>query len=473
MAGPILTVARPFQKEDISKLVEWKGNGILAHKTGLGKTVMALGVWQEIGEPPRVLIVGSSSSMYTWKVKVPEWVNQNIIQITGDAVERAATIRKIKDAYFGGRPLFVCCNYSVLRIELEALDKLRFQLLIADEAHKARNRTTKTWAALKALRKTIPRFIAASATLASRGPQDLWGILNLLDAQRFSSYWRFIHQYCVVVDNGFGQEIVGVKNPTALRNMLYDKYMTRRTYEEVMPELPPVTREVVKLDINQDSLQASVYRQLDKDMVAYITGHSSEDPEGKAFMAIVVPNVLTKLTRLRQLLVCPKLIGVETEGAAISYLKDVVEDDPHTVIFSPFASALPYLKEALEKVPGVTTVRILRGGMKPEEMQTEIQAFKEQQGVMLCSIAFAESFSLDTVHTAYFLGYSWDPNENEQAEGRLRRMDSKNFQGVMVKYLLYDVLLDEDGREILNGKAITVNRFINRIASKAGVKETA
>ena len=428
---------------------------------------MALGIWERLGKPSRVLIVGTNSSMYTWMRLVPEWVGATVIHLTGDQTNRTAILRKVKDAYFLGETLFVCCNYSILRREVSALKALPFQMLIVDEAHKARNRKTASWAALKELRSKTKYFVAASATLASRGPQDLWGILHLLDAKKFGSYWQFINTYCHVFAGRFGREILGVKNPAELRRLLHGNYYTTRTYQEVMPQLPPVTREVIELSPDTDPVQWSVYKQLDKEMIAYIREAVLEGEEGEKFRTLMVPNVLSKITRLRQLLVCPQLLGVDTLGVGLSYLKEMVEDDPHTVIFTPFAEALPLIEQVLKEVDGVTCIRILRGGMKPEEVKKAIDEFKAQEGIMLCSIAFAESFSLDTVHTAYFLGYSWDPNENEQAEGRLRRLDSKDFQGVVVKYIVHAGTIDDRIRDVLNGKAMNVNLFMRNIASSA------
>jgi SNF2 family DNA or RNA helicase len=455
MAHSPTEAARPYQLEDAHKIVQWGGRGILGHKTGLGKTLIALTVWEQLQQPRRVLVVGTNSSMSVWLREIPRWTGCPAVHVTGSQGERALKFRAVRELFMHTDvPAFVLCNFDILRRELATLQKLPLEMLIIDEAHKVRNRKTASWKAIKALKTKY--CVAASATLASRGPQDLWGILNILDPYSFTSYWRYVNTFCYVNAGPFGREVVGAKNANILWKMLTSKYYTSRTYEEVLPDLPPVTREVVEVDIADDYPQDSVYWQLNKEMMA---SFPSDDAIETTFR-MLVPNALSKITRLRQLLVSPEILGLHTVGAGIRYLMEALEDDPHTVIFTPFADALPFIKQALEKVESVRGVFTLQGGMKPEEVVSRIEAFKHNQGVMICTIAFAQSFSLDTVHTAYFLGFSWDPTENIQAEGRLRRMDSKLTEGVVVKYIVHSGTIDESVREVLNGKQMTIQAFM-------------
>lgn len=79
---------------------------------------------------------------------------------------------------------------------------------------------------------------------------------------------------------------------------------------------------------------------------------------------------------------------------------------------------------------------------------------------MLCTIAFAQSFSLDTVGRAYVLGIDPDPINNIQAEGRLRRGNSKlGPEGVLVNYIVIKNTREEDFKGIVNEKTDTVGDF--------------
>jgi SNF2 family DNA or RNA helicase len=445
---PVLhNTARPYQIEDAKQIVKWKGRGILGHKTGLGKTFIAYLIWEMLRQPPKVLVTGTTSAVATWLRLTPQWIGINPIQVTGHYSTRNILWNRIYEM----DEAWVAINHDILRRDINQIARVPWHMVIVDEAHKVRNRKSVAFKALDRLRN-VPYLLLASATLASRGPQDIWGPLHLVDRKSFASFWRFINTYCYVDAGPFGQEIIGVRNASQLRDLLRKNYYVARTYEEVLPQLPPVMREVRPLEMTH--IQEDMYRQLDEEMIALI--RSAETEEQKLLIA---PNVLAKSVRLRQILVCPKILGIPDCGAGLEYLKERIEDDPHTVIFTPFAAALPFIKQELEEVEGVK-VFILQGGLKSEEVNTRIEQFKKERGVMLCTISYAQSFALDTVHTAYFLGFSWDPTENEQAEGRLRRMDSQHTQGVRVEYLMHEDTIDGDVREVLNGKTINVSRFM-------------
>lgn len=448
--------ARPYQLEDAQRIaLQWGGRGILGHKTGLGKTFIALLVWELLGKPPRTLVAGTNSAIAVWKRLIPRWVECQPQHITGSSYERPTMWHKA--SLHSGGPQFVLVNHDILRRDKASIQVYKPDLIIVDEAHKVlRSRKTVTYGVLKQLASR--HILIASATLASRGPQDLWPSLNLVQPKLFPSYWRFINQYCFVTDTPFGKQVFGSKNPQGLHTLLRDKCSTWRSYEEVLSELPPVTREPVELEMLPE--QQKVYKDLDRDMVALIKAPDTEETR-----LLKVPNVLSKVVRLRQLLVCPKILGLNMPSAGLEYLKDAVEEEPHTVIFCVFAAAIPFIVEELSSV-AANGIAVFRGGMSPDEVNAAESKFKANRQLAICSVAFAQSFSLDTVHNAYFLGFSWDPTENEQAEGRLRRLDSKNFQGVNVQYLVHKGTVDENVREVLNGKTITVHSFMRDIQSK-------
>ncbi|MEM3041555.1 MAG: hypothetical protein QXG97_05985 [Nitrososphaerota archaeon] len=79
---------------------------------------------------------------------------------------------------------------------------------------------------------------------------------------------------------------------------------------------------------------------------------------------------------------------------------------------------------------------------------------------MLCTIDFAQSFSLDTVETAYMLGFDWDPNDNLQAEGRLRRLNSPTATPCLVRYIVLTGTVYDHVKDVVNGKVWTTSQFL-------------
>ena len=440
--GTFKGVPWPYQQED-GDLLTKRGDLLLGHKTGLGKTFIALYGACAFGSN-RIIITGTKSSLATWLTEIPEWT---------DGVPKYLGVKtpKLQDewqlACQKGRPgiwLLTHAMFQQFVHKHKGSRKPVWDTIIVDEAHKARNRTKLLHKALKAI--DAEHRIEASATFASRGAQDIYAPLNRIDPRMFPSYWKFVNTFCFVDDTAYGKSVYGTKNAPQLRALLKDYYVTRK-YADVKGQMPPLRRKpvVLAMDPEQDRL----YRKMEKDLIL---------DEGERL--IIAPGSLSRDVRLRQIALAPQVLDPSFPyGAGIEYLMEQIPaEDQHTVVFSIFKEVLYKVRDALEK-QGVRCF-MLMGGMEPDEVIQEVARFKEVGGTMLCTIAFAQSFSLDTVGRAYVLGIDPDPINNIQAEGRLRRGNSKlGPEGVLVNYIVIKNTREEDFKGIVNEKTDTVGDF--------------
>lgn len=431
-----------YQQEDSNITVAHKGRMLLGHQTGLGKTFISLHALSRLS-PERLIITGTNSALSVWLSEVPLWTDGQVQYIS----RKKNNVEKLwGEAIQKDRPGIWLINHAMFQIMAEKTNPklLRWDAIIEDEAHKSKNRKTLLHKAMKKIDTNA--CIMASATPASRGAQDMWAHLNILDPKRFSSYWRFVNRYCYVENSMYGTQIEGTRNKAELKELLKDYYIRRR-YEDVKTQLPPLRRQVIELEMTTE--QEKVYRQLSDTMML-------ETEE----RFILTPGVLSQIQRQRQLALCPRSLSRELPlGSGVEYILDeVTPEDNHVVIFSIAAKVLEVIREELIKA-GVKCFS-LRGGMEPDEVVEEVRKFKEQRGTMLCTIAFAQSFALDTVDRAYVIGADADPTNNIQAEGRLRRGNSIQMEGVLVKYLIIIGTKEEDFRNIINTKINTVRDFI-------------
>lgn len=444
---------RHFQEEDSSFLAS-KGRGMACHHTGLGKSAIILAAKYKLGvhaRSSRTLIVGGKSAMSVWPQETDKWLAEKCVVVTGGAGERARLWDEAEDSKNG----IWCCTFeSVIRdIVLKRKKLLKWDLVIVDEMHKARNRKTKAFEALTQLRSQY--LFMASATIVNRGPMDLWTSLNLIDRRYFGSYWKFAEAYCHVFDNGWGgKDIEGVKNPEALKQVL-SNYIVRRTWAQVRPEIPVIVRQPVRVDMTKE--QERIYREIERDMIVEVVTEASRE-------MIVTSTHLAKMVRLRQVAISPLLVGSEEVGGQIEMLLEMLEEDPHTVIFTPFRQLLEPLSAIL--VSKSYKVIQLYGGLEPKEVSLRTQMFRDEKTIALCTIKFAQSFNL-SCPTAYALGFEWNPDDNEQAEGRLQRMDTATIEGVCIRYFITNGSIDEHVIEVLDGKQATVNSVISKMRGQS------
>lgn len=463
--------AKPYQVEDAEFAVR-HGRVVLGHKTGLGKTFISMLAWSKWPNARKTLIVGTLSSTSVWWRLLQKWAGITPTFIQGNDPQWDSVLKAKEGVYV--------TTYSTLRLLLSKERgqgrgqgsqprKVNFDLLINDELHRAmRSRGTQIYTAMK--RVGFENYLGLSATWSSRGPQDLWPVLHLMSPRTFPSYWAFVKTWCFVDKGPFGLEVYGVRNAENLRSMLRGKYFRSRTWGEVGNQFregyegEPVVRQVVKIPMSQT--QGALYKALSHNMMVELASREEGEEGDGHIERVVTPTALSLLTRLLQMAISPQLLfqGQKVErGMAIEYLVDRIIETPHVVVFCPFRAGLEVLGKALQGEKEFSkTVYMLHGqlNLSPEKINEVVSTWKRSRGVMLCTTSFAQSFDLDTTDTAYMLGYSWDPNDNIQAEGRLRRLDSILQTPCLVRYIVVEGTAYEDVAEVVNGKYTTVVEFL-------------
>jgi hypothetical protein len=446
-------VAVPFQEED-ARFAAANNSVVLGHETGLGKTFIALLAWSLWPQAQKGLIVGSLASCATWARLLRHWGGTQTTHIYGNN-------QTMWQEAIQARTGIWTCTYSTFLWLMKGVirGKPEFDVLINDELHKTMRRRNQTWKALKRLE--FEHYIGCSATWASRGPQDLFPVLNLVNHRTFSSYWKFVETWCYVEKSNFGTQIFGVKNLDNLRKMLWSQYFRSRTWpevgvqflgEEYAGQKPVVRRQEV---VPMSAQQTKIIDDLDRDMIAILNEEM-----------IVTPNSLTALTRKMQVAISPKILMPSADyGGPVEWLAAKIEDDPHTVVFCPFIQGLDIVRQKLiDDGRPAEDIFILRGGVKMEEVYQIIDRWKACKGVLLCTISFAQSFPADSTNTAYALGFMWDPNDNSQMEGRLRRLDSIIKSPCLVTYIIPEHSDYEVVREVVNGKLMNTRTYLEGYA---------
>ena len=436
---------RQYQDDGVEFLLKYM-RVIVGHQMRLGKTLICLVALKRIKartiETTRTLILCPKNAVHVWLEDYAALVDPDEAPIRVHGTPGKRTTLWDND--------FVIASLDVLKRDVDYIKKV-WDVVIVDEAHKARNRKTANHKALKKLKSEY--LFLVTGTPASRGPQDLYGLLHLLKPKLFPSYWRFVNTFCHVDDSPWGKDVYGARNREQLRKIL-STLMVRKTRKEVFPQLPPNQRQFIRVTITPE--QRKVYDELNDEMMVWLT--SGE--------LITTSTILSKLTRLRQLTVVPKIISDTLGwGAGLEYigeqLSDLPREERHCVIFSPYREALQHTRDYLiqGKLFEYEDIIILQGGMEPDELTSALKKFRDTKGIALCTIKFAQAFSLAPAPMSWFLGYEWDPTENEQAEDRL--VDVESQIAVHTHYILNLNTLDEYVLETLNDKVRAVRHIIN------------
>lgn len=457
---------RPFQEEDVAFFLSHPRSGIW-YEPRLGKTVVGTTILAKT-LPKSVLIVCPKNALYVWRDHITEWfkhwapaaqVKTTIIntKYTSPAKRQALWLTP-RDADVN---VFIVTYGSLLNdyVWLETR-KLSFEAQIYDEYHKYfKSRKTKSFHMASVLTRNAKRVHPLSGTPTTKGPQEFWPVLNICNRHYFSSYWKFVNAFCVTVKNQWGGlEIISPRNLDEFHRTL-ERFGRVRLRKDVAPQMPKIQRSLLHIEMTDE--QRRLYQQLQEDDFIWTAGDK----------LVVAASSMERILRLRQLLVCPAILDPTTgSGGAIEDLTDHLKEAPtdderHVVIFTPFRPALDYFERHLRR-EGFENVWQLYGGLEPEDLHSRIKAFQASKGIILCTIKYAQAFSLCPAQTAYFIGYEWDPNDNKQAEDRL--IPQSGHQPILAYYYSYQSSIDDMTAYTVNIRQETIS-----VTLKSGQQPTS
>lgn len=451
----VYSVLAPFQREIVDHF-DLNPKCSLDATGGTGKTLMTLYATFK-SRPKTVLILCSKNAFYTWQKEVkkwfPEWSGEEFFSvIEGQTPAKRAKCWQ-KDA------LFYICSYGTFRSDKAKALALRADVILSDEYHKGglKNRKSATTLAIKELEPFAKRIHPASGSAIRKGPQDLWSLLNILARRAFTSYWAFVYKYCVVIDGMFGKEIDGPKNEEEMLRLIKPYYVrVPRSISDA--QKPKLLRQIIPL--KKTPLQAKHYKELAEELVTIYETSAGD------FDIIASPTIVGVYIKLRKLLICPQMIGIQDMGAGLDMVLDICSDrdDYHTVIFTPFTDGIPIFKEALEKALPDYRIFTLQGGDTWEKIKQVTDDFRaDRKTICICSVMYSQSFELESAEHCHFLGYDWDQNSNEQCEWRLQRMTADITRPITAYYYQYKESVDEDIMETLNTNTMNVKKTFRSV----------
>ena len=440
---------RPYQIPAKKKIVEKRRVPLIA-PMGSGKTRVALEAWAEVSDETRCAAVYCPlNSTLAWVKQIQQWLGiprEQIGVAQGDVKQREATWRQLGKKY-----RFVITTYASFYRDVDRGFIPKDLDTFLDEPHRVMRKRTKTWEKLCTWTRHSRVVIPVDGTPIRKGPQDLFTYLKLCYPRNraFSSYWRYVKTWCDVEEGYFGKEIVGAKNVANFKREVLGKYCAFVPKSSVAEYLPEKHRLLIPIEPTAE--QRKILDKIEKEMLVSQEG-------GKL---LITPNTMTQILRQRQILCCPKILNQEWGyGACIEAIIERLEDldTPRPVIFTPFADAIPHLQSAVQKAYRNRKIWTLRGGTKLADLQRITDGFNNSEDdIMICTVQFAESFEFPKSQWAFFCGFDWSWDVNEQAEDRLRRLTSiypNSFYG----YFVHEGTIDGRVLEVLNDAHRNVSR---------------
>ena len=403
---------------------------------GLGKTAQAILAMKELDAAP-VLVVCPASLCTVWSKAIEEWyLEATVTTVRGAKMHR---IMQVKFDLLEEPTTFIIISYELLHTHLADLCKLKVGGLIFDEAHRLKNRKTKTHKAASLLSRRFlqkPLFTLSGTPILNR-TEELYSMLHVIDPVTHSSFWRWAEDHLTTARTREADKwkvliVGGPRQPEAFKSYV-SQFGIRRIKEDCI-DLPAKIFETV--DVHLDGAQLKAYKTMRDQMYMRLSVGNME---------VGAPNALSAMLRLKQIAVSTALVDSYMPGipgAKLEVLEELMESsgDLPVVVFSQFADAVTKFHAHFERKYPCSTVK---GDDSYRQRDKSVELFQDGKlkALFISTLAGGVGLTLTAGKIAVFTDLLWTPALNNQAIDRLHRIGQED--SVMV-YSLKAVNTIED-----------------------------
>lgn len=252
----------------------------------------------------RAIVVCPKNVRYNWLSHFVQFstVPGKVVILNGDKLSRLRQI--IQSTVPDGKSKWtvIVCSYGTLVKSWEFLDKLKYDLAVADESHFFKNTKTQRYKTILKLREVSRQRTPLTGTPITNHLEDLYAQLEFMDAgmsgfTKFSAFKKFYAKYIKESSDGF-ERFISYCNVPLIQERLLRTGMTV-TKKEALPELPEKTHSVESVDMSPE--QAKFYKTLQEQLAIEIENDIAVGEKAGLTKAMIVNNSLVKMLKLAQI----------------------------------------------------------------------------------------------------------------------------------------------------------------------------
>lgn len=410
-----------YQVESVRKVLkQFRGRVLLADEVGLGKTIEAGMVLKEYvlrGMAKRILILTPPSL-------VGQWQEEMAVKFAISCVTTQSPDFRADPDTFWQEPRIIA-SLAVARREehVQRLNSHRFDLVIVDEAHHLRNRTTRNWKLVDGLNKRF--LILLTATPVQNTLLELYNLLTLLKPGIFRTEKEFRAQHVSPRNPRVP------KHPDRLRELMRD-VMIRNTRALVDVRLPP--RHAVTMRVTGEADEIACYQTLShliRDQHAQgmsplrkMSFHHLLTAAGSSPLAVTasLERFIAKHPGQPTWQALFKRYQTMTEGGKAKALLDLLKRNPQEkkLVFIHHRATMAGISQFLDRA-NLSHARF-EGGMTGLAKDAAVKAFQDEVPILLCSESGGEGRNLQFCNTLINFDLPWSPMTIEQRIGRIHRI---------------------------------------------------
>jgi SNF2 family DNA or RNA helicase len=342
---------------------------------------------------------------------------------------------------YQGNAFYTVCNYEQVLRDLPSVERARWDLIILDEGQRIKNWQAKTSRVIKSL--ASPFALVLSGTPLENRLDELYSVVQFINARQLGPAFRFFHRHRVVDEKG---RVLGYKNLDQLRRDL-GPILLRRTRAMVLRQLPPRSTEILR--ITPTAQQAEIHDGHKRTVSAILAKRYISEMD---LLRLQKALLMCRMAADSTFLVDKEPPGHSTKLAELDSLleKLCAEQGRKIILFSEWTTMLDLIEPLVEK-HDIGFVR-LDGSVPQAKRQALVNRFQRDPGctLFMTTNAGATGLNLQAADTVVNVDLPWNPAVLEQRIARAHRMGQK--RPVHVYILVTEGTIEEGMLSTLSAK---------------------
>jgi superfamily II DNA or RNA helicase len=390
------------------------GRALLADEMGLGKTgqaILAAAALRHASRPARgVTVVCPASLRGGWQEEVHRWLGEDTVLLEGPAPARARTI--------ASRPRWLVTHYEQVIRDHRHHQAHPPDLLIIDEAQRAKGLWTRTARILKSIRARY--LFALTGTPLENRLEEAYSIAQLIDQRLLPPLWQLDRDHFVRDEKQ--RRVVLYRGLGALRSRLAPAFLRRRK-EDVALDLPERLRSTAMLPMHEGVVETY------EDVLAQVARIAGKK--------VLLPADLERIQRLlviaRRCCNGPHMLGLDVDDRKVPKLQELEQllrdlclgEGRKAVVFSEWTDMTERV-EALCRKLGLPVFH-LHGGVPVGRRPALLRAFagQKESAVFVSTDAGSLGLNLQAADVVINMDLPWNPARLEQRMARVHRIGSR------------------------------------------------
>ncbi|MGI2907556.1 DEAD/DEAH box helicase [Tolypothrix sp. VBCCA 56010] len=405
-----------YQIETARKVLrQLGGRALLADEVGLGKTIEAgliIAEYLARGMVKSLLVLTPASLVSQWQLELND--KFNITSITTDDRDPQ---QQVEEFWTKNPRIIASLNTAKSAKHFSVVTNRTWDLVVVDEAHHLKNRTTLNWKLVNALNK---RFILMlTATPIQNSLVELFNLLTLLKPGLLQTEAAFKKEY---VDSKNGRV---PKNPEKLRSLMRE-VMVRNTRALVDVKLPK--RFATTITVTPSSGEQKLYHDLSEYLRLSSDQLDRLSRTNLLMRAGSSPGALAdSLKQLTKRLPHEELKSLARRAAQVKQVEKakalvemLLKSRQKTLVFTTHKATSAYLAQTLRAAD--IPFAEFQGGMSLKDKDAAIAEFRDTVSVLLASETGGEGRNIQFANCIVNYDLPWNPMKIEQRIGRIHRI---------------------------------------------------